>query len=214
VAADDPRTLGILGGSFNPPHLGHLELARHARAELGTEHVTLMPVAVAPYKPQAEDPGAQHRLAMARLLVAGSSGLSVCDLEVKRGGPSYTVDTLREIHASHPDTELTFIAGADTVMTLAGWREPEALAQLAKLAVAARGSASRERVLEAVSSIRAPADGAGVKLRFLNMAPIEVSSSEVRRRAARGAPLGELVGKAVAEYIAQHGLYGAARSDG
>jgi nicotinate-nucleotide adenylyltransferase len=214
VAADDPRTLGILGGSFNPPHLGHLELARQARAELGAELVTLMPAAVAPYKSQADDPGPRHRLAMAALLTAGSSGLSACELELKRGGPSYTVDTLRELHASHPGTELTFIAGADTVLTLASWREPEALLELARLAVAARGAASREGVSAAVASISPAAGAAGTRITFLNMAPVEISSSDVRRRAARGEPLAQLVGAAVADYIAEHRLYGAGGSEG
>jgi nicotinate-nucleotide adenylyltransferase len=214
VAADNPRTLGILGGSFNPPHLGHLELARHARAELGMEQVTLMPAAVAPYKPQAEDPGPQHRLEMSRLLVQGSSGLSVCELEIERGGPSYTVDTLREIHASHPEVELTFIAGADTASTLAGWREPRALLELANLAVAARGHSSRERVLAAVASVPARGGQARTKIDFLNMPPAQISSSEARRRAARGEPLEELVGEAIARYIARHGLYRGGRDGG
>jgi nicotinate-nucleotide adenylyltransferase len=214
VAPDGPRTLGILGGSFNPPHLGHLELARRARAELGMDHVTLVPAAIAPYKPHAEDPGVVQRLEMSRLLVRGSSGLSVCDLEIKRGGPSYTVDTLREIHATHPDVKLTFIAGADTASSLAGWREPEALLRLANLAVAAREPSSREQVRAALSSVPARGGEVRSKIDFLDMPPIEISSSEARRRAARGEPLGELVGEAVARYIASHGLYGAGGEGG
>jgi nicotinate-nucleotide adenylyltransferase len=181
---------------------------------MGIELLTLMPAAIAPYKPQAEDPGPHHRLEMSRLLVQGGSGLSVCDLEIERGGPSYTVDSLREIHASHPDTELTFIAGADTASTIAGWREPQALLELAHLAVAARGPSSRERVLDAVSSVpRRPAAPAP-RIDFLDMPAVEISSSEVRRRAARGEPLEELVGDAVAGYIARHALYRAGEDGG
>ena len=181
---------------------------------MGIEQVTLMPAAIAPYKPQAEDPGPHHRLEMSRLLVRGGPGLSVCDLEIERGGPSYTVDTLREIHASHPDTELTLIAGADTASTIAGWREPEALLELANLAVAARGPSSRERVLDAVSSVPRRHAAAGARIDFLDMPAVEISSSDVRRRAARGEPLEELVGDAVAGYLARHALYRAGEGGG
>jgi nicotinate-nucleotide adenylyltransferase len=176
--------------------------------------VTLVPAAIAPYKPQAEDPGPHHRLEMSRLLAEEGAGLSVCDLEIERGGPSYTVDTLREIHVSHPDAELTFIAGADTASTIPSWREPEALLELANLAVAARGPSSRERVREAVSSVRGRRGASGWRIDFLDMPPVEISSSEVRRRAARGEPLRGLVGDVVARYIARYGLYRAGEDGG
>src|SRR4029077_16362192 len=87
--------VGILGGTFNPPHLGHLALAHHARAELGLARVLLMPAHTPPHKLPSADPGPAHRLAMCRLLAAGSEGVQACGLEVERGGRSYTVDTLR-----------------------------------------------------------------------------------------------------------------------
>ncbi|MGD0454033.1 MAG: nicotinate-nucleotide adenylyltransferase [Solirubrobacteraceae bacterium] len=221
------RSLGILGGTFNPPHLGHLAVARHAREELGLQHVLLVPAHTAPYKSDGgggRDPGPEHRLRMCRLAVEGEQGLAVCALEVERGGLSYTVDTLRAIHSSHPQAELTFIVGADTAATLGSWREPAQLLELAHLAVAARAGAARRRVLDALAGIGvAAADSgaaiaeagaertrAGVAVSFLEMPTIEVSSSIARRRVAGGEPVEELVGPAVAGYIAEHGLYASA----
>jgi nicotinate-nucleotide adenylyltransferase len=204
------HSLGILGGTFNPPHLGHLALARHALSELGLERVLLMPVHTPPHKPAGDgwsDPGPEHRLRMCQLAVAGEDRLSACALEIERGGPSYTVDTLNAIHANHPDASLTFIVGADTASTLDSWREPAKLLALADLAVAARPrSAGTRRVLDAVAAL-APA-GLPPHVRFLAMAPIDVSSSQARRHAALGEPIDDLVGPAVAAYIAEHHLYG------
>jgi nicotinate-nucleotide adenylyltransferase len=208
--------VGILGGTFNPPHLGHLALARQAHSELGLERVLLMPAHAAAHKPHAEDPGAAHRLRMCRLLVGDARGLSVCTLETDRGGPSFTVDTLRSIHASHPDAELTFIVGADTASTLGTWHEPTELLELADLAVAGRAGSTRQDVIDAVAALRPvaalpagePGGGPrGGQVRFLEMPVIEISSSLVRSRAAHGAPIADLVGGAVAGYIAEHGLY-------
>src|SRR5437660_315879 len=108
-----------------------LALASHALDALALRRVVLMPAHTSPYKPSAPDPGPEHRLRMCRLLVGGAPGVSVCALEIERGGTSYTVDTLTAIHASHPDAELTFIVGADTASTLPAWREPARLLRLA-----------------------------------------------------------------------------------
>jgi nicotinate-nucleotide adenylyltransferase len=201
--------LGILGGTFNPPHLGHLAIARHAREELDLERVLLIPANAAPHKP-GDDCPAHHRLRMCELLVVGTDGIVVCALEIDRGGTSYTVDTLAHIHGSAPDAELTFIVGADTARTLAAWREPAKLLELADLAVAARSGSARREVLEAVERVVGDADAgrsAVARMRFLEMPVIEISSSQVRARAARSEPVDELVGPAVAAYIAEHQLY-------
>ena len=164
----------------------------------------LVPTHTAPHKARDEggsdgrggrDPGPEHRLRMCQLAVEGVDGLAVCDVEVERGGLSYTVDTLRSIHASHPDAELTLIVGADTAGTLSSWREPAQLFELASIAVAARAGAARQPVL-----VKA-------RVRFLEMPTIAVSSSLARQRVARGEPVEELVGPAVARYIDEHHLY-------
>jgi nicotinate-nucleotide adenylyltransferase len=209
------RSVGILGGTFNPPHLGHLALARHARDELELERVLVMPAHIPPHKTAEQDPGSQHRVRMCRLAVDGEPRISVCSLEVDRPGPSYTVDTLRDIHASHPDAELTFIVGADIARTLPAWREPAKVLELARMAVGARMGAADEEVLETVASLSRSHDGAGVagsrptagQVRFLRMPVVELSSSIVRERVARGENVEPLVGPAVARYISEHGLY-------
>jgi nicotinate-nucleotide adenylyltransferase len=190
--------MGILGGTFNPPHRGHLALARHARAELGLDSVLLVPASSSPHKPAAPDPGGEHRLRMCELLVRDCGGVRACALELRRGGVSYTVDTLTELHAGHPHAELTLILGADAAVTLPSWREPQTLVRLARLAVAERAGISRERVLESMPE---------AAVRFLTMPVIEISSSQCRRRAGGGEPIEDLVGEGVAGYIAQHGLY-------
>jgi nicotinate-nucleotide adenylyltransferase len=199
-----PHTIGILGGTFNPPHRGHLALARHAREELGLKRVLLMPAHSAPHKGDDEDPGPERRLEMCRLAVgseqATTAGLEACGLEVERGGPSYTVDTLRAIRQSDPEAELTFIVGADMARTLATWREPRALVELARLAIAEREDTGREDVLRALNPL-------GAEVMFLGMPMLEVSSSQVRERVREGKQIGDLVVPAVAEYIAAHGLY-------
>jgi len=200
VATAGLRSIGILGGTFNPPHLGHLALAGHAKSELGLERVLLMPAHSAPHKTDERDPGPEQRLEMCRLAVGDEAGLAVCGLEIERGGPSYTVDTLRAIHASHEEAELTFIVGADMARTIPQWREPRALLELASLAVAERKDGRREDVLGALALLQA-------RMTFLEMGMVEISSSLVRERVAAGEPVGELVGPAVAAYIAEHGLY-------
>ncbi len=199
--------LGVLGGTFNPPHLGHLAVARRALEALRLDLVLLMPARIPPHKPGGEDPGAEHRLRMCRLAVAGSEGVEACGLEIAREGPSYTVDTLRAIHAGHPHAELTFIVGADIASTLPSWREPGQLLELAGIAVAERAGSGRGPVLDALASIPRGADAGPTSVRFLEMEPIDVSSSMARRRAAAGEPIDDLVGPAVAAYIREHGLY-------
>jgi nicotinate-nucleotide adenylyltransferase len=197
--------LGILGGTFDPPHLGHLAIARHALRELSLSRVVLMPARMPPHKPLEPQPSPAQRLQMCELLVASQQRVSACALELERGGPSYTVDTLTEIHASHPRAELTFIVGADIAATLPAWREPRRLLELAELAVAARSGTDRRKVLDAIAAVAAPEP----RVRFLEAPPIDVSSSLVRERAAAQQPLQPLVGADVARYIVEHGLYGA-----
>lgn len=200
--------IGILGGTFNPPHIGHVALARHAHSELGLERVLLMPACIAPNKPTVgDDPGPTHRLQMCRLAVADEPGLEASALEIERGGTSYTVDTVQSIHDAHPDAELTLIVGADTARTLPGWREPaRLLGMVARLAVAQRDELNLHDVGLELASL-APGPGSPPRVRALRMTPVATSSSTVRHLIAAGEPVTELVGETVAGYIAEHGLY-------
>jgi len=194
--------VGILGGTFNPPHLGHLALARRAASELGLSGVQVIPAHTPPHKDAEPEPGSEHRVRMCRLLVEDAPEVSVCTVEVERAGTSYTIDTLRSINAAHPDIEMTLITGADSARTMPSWREPMALFELADIAVAAREGTDRREVAQAL----APLLG-GARLEFLDAPMLDISSSAARERVARGDPVEDLVGAPVARYIAEHGLY-------
>jgi nicotinate-nucleotide adenylyltransferase len=183
--------------------VGHLVCAQEARFQLGLDRVLLMPVAVPPHKDAAGDPGPQERLEMCRLAAAQDDWLGVSDIEVVRGGPSFTVDTLRELHATSPGDDLTFIVGGDMAHSLSTWREPEELLRLATLAVADREGLTRHGIEEQLEPL-----GAAGRVRFFDMPRFDISSSDVRARVAAGAPIRHLVPDAVAEHIARRGLYG------
>lgn len=192
--------LGLLGGTFDPPHLGHLLCASEARDQLGLDCVALVPAAAPPHKHAAGEPAAQVRLELCRRAVAGVAGLDVLDLEARRPGPSFTVDTLRELHADRPGDELTFIVGADMALSLPTWREPAEVLRLARLAVAERSGATRVDVEERLAPL-------GGRLDFFTMPRIDISSTDVRARLAAGRPVRWLVPDAVATAISERGLY-------
>jgi nicotinate-nucleotide adenylyltransferase len=194
--------VGILGGTFNPPHVGHMLCAQEALAELELDQVLFLPVHAPPHKEIEADAGVEHRVALCRLAVADDERLEVSRLDADREGPSYTVDTLRELSATS-DSDLTFIVGGDQAYGLPGWREPEAVLELASLAVAEREGVRRTDILERLSGLR----GVPERVRFFDMPRVDVSSTMVRRRVAAGRPVRWLVPDAVAGYIAEHGLY-------
>jgi nicotinate-nucleotide adenylyltransferase len=194
--------IGILGGTFNPPHMGHVVMAQEALGQLDLDRVVFMPVAVPPHKEAREDPGAAARLELCRLAVAGDDRFEVSTLEIERGGASFTVDTLRELHDVEPEHDLTFIVGGDMAQSLPAWREPEAILALARLAVAEREGVRREDIARRLESLHR-----GDRVVFFDMPRIDVSSSSIRRRVADGRPIRYLVPDAVAAAIAEHGLY-------
>jgi nicotinate-nucleotide adenylyltransferase len=195
-------SVGILGGTFNPPHVAHLVCAQEALAQLDLDRVLLMPVAAPPHKPLPDDPGPEVRLEMCRRAAGEEARLEVSDLEVRRGGPSYTVATLEELHASHPEHELTFIAGGDMAASLPEWREPERVLELARFAVAERDGAQRAEIEARTASL-----AGRERIEFFDMPLLRISSSAIRSRVAAGRPIRWLVPDAVAGYIAEHGLY-------
>ena len=195
------RAVGILGGTFNPPHLAHMVCASEARTQLGLDLVLLVPTGVPPHKPMDQEPGPRHRLEMCRL-ATGREWLAVSAIEIDREGPSYTVDTLREIHATFPGDELTFIVGGDMAWSLPSWREPEAILELATVAVAERAGARREEVRARLAGM------AGAhRITYIDVPRLDISSSALRRRVREGRPIDYLVADAVADYIEQRRLY-------
>jgi nicotinate-nucleotide adenylyltransferase len=194
--------LGILGGTFNPPHVGHLVMVLEALDQVGLDSVTLMPVAEPPHKEALADPGAAVRLELCRLATAGEDRISVSDLEIERGGPSYTVDTLRALHDRAPEHALTFIVGGDMAHSLPSWREPEAILGLARLAVAERDGLLREDIAQRLAPLHS-----GDRVVFFDMPRIDLSSSAIRERVAAGRTIRYLVPDAVAEAIRTRRLY-------
>ena len=195
--------VGIFGGTFNPPHLGHLVCASEAMVALGLDRVMLMPLHTPPHKQADGDPGAEVRLGLCQLAVAGDDRLGVSDLEVARGGTSYTVDTLRALDAVSPEDHLTLIVGGDVALGLPFWREPEEVLRLASLAVAEREGVRRADVLERLSDLEGSAD----RIEFFDMPRVDISSSLVRRRVAGRTSIRYLVPAAVDEEIERLGLY-------
>lgn len=195
--------VGILGGTFNPPHNGHLLCAQSAAIAFSLDEVRLVPTRVPPHKAVPEDPGVEVRLELCRLAVAADPLMSVSRVEADRPGPSYTADTLRALHDAEPEHELTFIVGADMALSLKAWREPEAILSLARLAVAERDGVARREILSALDGL----PGVPERVGFFDMPRIDVSSTMIRNRAGAGLPIRHLVPDAVADHVQSHGLY-------
>jgi nicotinate-nucleotide adenylyltransferase len=194
--------LGILGGTFNPPHVGHLVMAQEAHASLGLDVVILMPVAAPPHKEIDDDPGADARYELCGAAVAKDERFRVSRLEVDRGGASYTVDTLREIHAQHPEDDLTFIVGGDQALGLPRWREPEGILELATLAVAEREGIAHREITETLAPLRG-----SERTVFFDMPRVDVSSSDIRHRVREARPIRYLVPDDVVRLIGTRGYY-------
>jgi nicotinate-nucleotide adenylyltransferase len=196
--------IGLLGGAFNPPHIGHLVCAQEALLQLELDKVVLIPVGQAPHRELETDPGAEARLEMVELAIADDERFAVSRVEIDREGPSYTADTLRELRAAEPDDELFLILGGDQAATLPKWHEPEAVLEMAQVAVVERTNWSRNAVGISVGRLK----GAD-RIRYLDMPTMQVSSTSVRRRVAAGLPIRYLVPDRVANHIGVNDLYGA-----
>ncbi|MFO1338144.1 MAG: nicotinate-nucleotide adenylyltransferase [Burkholderiaceae bacterium] len=196
------RRIGVFGGSFDPPHLAHLALARVASDTLGLDELLWLPAGSPWQKGGHTRASGVQRAAMLRLLVDGEPGFVVDPRELHRPGPSYTADTLRELSAEHPGAALFLVIGADQLGRLDTWHDAATIVRLSMLAVAAREG----------QAVQPPAAWAGQPLtwRELPLPRIDISATEVRRRLAAGEPVSPLVGDAVAGYIDQQHLYRAA----
>jgi nicotinate-nucleotide adenylyltransferase len=197
----------LFGGSFDPVHAGHVAVARAAAAALGADRVSLVPVADAPHKRGAAAASATDRLEMCRRAVAGDPLFDVLDVEVRRGGVSYTIDTVRDLLASScRGDQLMLLLGQDSLVDLPNWRDARALAGLAPVAVVPRPGAAAPDWDELARAL-GPDVAAGIRDRFLRVPPVDVSSSEIRRRVAEGRSIRCRVPDAVADYIEERGLY-------
>jgi nicotinate-nucleotide adenylyltransferase len=198
--------VGILGGAFNPPHVGHLVCAQEAVVQLQLEKVVFMPVGQAPHREIEDDPGAEGRLEMVSLAVAGDDRFEVSRAEIDRAGPSYTADTLRDLRSQSPDDQFFLILGGDQAAALPRWHEPETVLSLATVAVVERSNWSRNAI--GITIGRLPG---AERIRYLDMPLMQISSSAIRRRVGSGLPIRYLVPDKVANHIGAKGLYGAAK---
>ena len=187
--------LGLFGGSFDPVHLGHLLVAQAAVEELGLARLYFIPAAQSPFKPESKPAPAAQRLQMLRLALAGKTSCEVDEQEVKRGGISYSIETLRDYTQRFPGAELFYLIGADNVSSLPKWREAAELAHLAEFVAIPRPG-------EPPAIFPAPFRG-----RTLAGWPLGVSSSQIRARVKAGLPIDHLVPPAVAEAIRNYRLY-------
>jgi nicotinate-nucleotide adenylyltransferase len=195
--------LGLLGGTFNPPHIAHLVCAAEALDQLGLDRVELLPVHTPPHKEAEADPGVDCRLELCRLAVVEDDRLGVSAVEAEIPGRSYTVDTLRRLHAHRPEDELTFIVGGDMARSLPEWCEPETILSLAEFGVAGREDVGASAIRERLSGLA----GAPDRVRFFDMPRIDISSTLIRNRVASGLAIRYLVPDAVAAYIERERLY-------
>jgi nicotinate-nucleotide adenylyltransferase len=198
--------LGIFGGTFDPPHVGHLLAASDAIEHLGLDRLVFVPAAVQPLKAGKDTAGRADRLAMVRLTTRGDSRLDTDSVELDRDGLSYTVDTLREFGRRYPSAERYFLVGADVLATFGKWREPHSVLELATLAILTRRSDSDDAVVG--HALAGSLDEA--LARRSTVVPtrrIDVSSTEIRDRVQSGRSIHGFVTDAVAEYISSHGLY-------
>ena len=186
--------VGVLGGTFDPFHNGHVEIARAVRDSGLVDVVTVVP---------ANDPwqkrcvaSADQRLEMASLAVAGQESIDVSDVDIMRGGPTYTVDTLLDIAVLHPNADVFFIVGSDAVAGLPSWHRAEELRISTSFIVVTRPGVPQPQL-----------DVEGYDLNLLQIPPVDVSSSAIRERVSKGLALTGLVPSAVAEYIMAQGLY-------
>ena len=191
------HNLGIFGGTFDPPHIGHLLVAAHVQESLKLERIILVPAASSPHKRNRPLTDAEHRLAMVRLSVAGVPQMDVSDVEVRRGGVSYTIDTLQMLQQEHPQTTLTLIIGMDNLAEFASWKDPGEILRIARVVVMTR------------PWYQAPHDAdAFARLMHKCAVPeIGIASRDIRRRVCEGRSIRWMVTPEVEHFILRHGFY-------
>ena len=196
--------IGIYGGTFSPPHNGHIKAAKAFMEQMWLDILYVIPTAIPPHKEMSVSVSAEDRLEMTRLAFADVEGVYVSDLEIRRGGKSYTVDTLREL--SGEDRRLFLLCGTDMMLTLDRWREPE---EIFKLSYPVYIRRDNDRALDDViiQKIAEYNEKYGKVMRKIVTEPLELSSESIRARLANGASISDLVPPAVEKYIIDKHLY-------
>ena len=191
--------IGILGGTFDPPHKGHIALALAAKEALELDEVLLLPAHRNPLKHIKAGASPKHRLAMCEAVIKEHPGLGVCDLDISRGGPSYAVDTLAELHAVQ-DAEYWFILGSDAIRHINSWKAPERLMKLCRFAVATRSEKLADFQQWMTPDLAAHVD-------LVPMPPVDISATELRNKIAKRESVNLWIPPTVIQYIQEHNLY-------
>ncbi|RIK72685.1 MAG: nicotinate (nicotinamide) nucleotide adenylyltransferase [Planctomycetota bacterium] len=198
--------LGIFGGTFDPVHYGHLLLAEWCRESCALDEVRFVPAAVAPHKTHQTAAGPAARVEMLKLAIGGHPAFVVSTIEIDRGGVSYTVDTLAEIRSRRPDAALFLLMGSDSLADLVNWREPARICELATPVVVHRGGTPPPE-FGPLAAVVTPERLAMIAKLVVDMPQVELSSREIRRRAAEGKSIRYQTPRAVETYIETHALY-------
>lgn len=196
--------IGLMGGSFNPIHCGHVALARAALESGRVERVLFLPTGNPPHKKEGLA-DKFDRLRMVELAVEHEAGMAVCREEIDRDGVIYTVDTLAALKRKMPDCTLTYLIGADTLRALGTWRRVETVIERCKFLVMMREGETREEVIRLAGLWTQR----GAQIDFLDARKMDISSTQIREQIQKGLPFERIVPQAVADYIHEHGLYGA-----
>lgn len=200
----DGPAIGLMGGTFDPIHHGHLVAADAVRHALGLSRVIFVPARTPPHKKAGEVTDGEHRYAMALLATYDRPEFEVSRAELERPAPSYTVDTLRDYRRRFPGADLWFITGADAILEILGWREPKELVRLARFVAVTRPGYPLERLRSVRRALGAEAEG---RIQTLEVPALAIASRDLRRRVAEGRPIRYLVPAEVARYIEKAGLY-------
>lgn len=197
------RRIGILGGTFDPVHIGHLHVASCAKQMLALDEVVLMPAGAPPHKPGNPITAAHHRFRMLELAIEGVDGMRISDLDIGSRTPSYTSDLLRRYRQQHDGTKLWFIVGADSLEDFHTWHEPESILQVARLAVAPRPGWDIPEILltSKLGQLRSRTD-------VFTTVSLDVSSTILRQRLRSNQPVDWLIPDRVLRFIREEGLYG------
>lgn len=200
--------LGIYGGTFDPVHYGHLLLAEQCREQCVLDEVRFIPAAIPPHKHEAEISDGQDRLHMLEFALSGCPELTISDIEMRRSGRSYTVDTLQQLADEDVDRELFLLMGMDSLVDFPTWRQPERILELATLVAVNRRSLHEDPArAAAVAAVEQIAPRAGERLKIVDMPDIAISASDLRRRVREGLSIRFQTPRPVAMYIVEHSLY-------
>lgn len=196
--------IGMFGGSFNPIHNGHIQLIKGIISELALDKLLVVPSFLPPHKSVKSPVSPEDRIAMCRLCISDIIGAEVCDIEIKRGGKSYTYETLQELKSSYPTDDLFLIMGADMFLSIETWKNPEIIFKLAVICgVPRKGAGGRQELLNREPFLKS----FGADTRVLNLSLPEISSTEIREAVKKGQPIDKYVPKCVEGYISEKGLY-------